>query len=91
LIPYTINQDMRFYWTTSENFIDDSELHALKREFMQALGQQIERKWSEAATARSGNVDRAGTYCPEVELPAPPRKIHHYETKAVHDRTYARR
>jgi hypothetical protein len=51
LIPYTINQDMRFYWTSSENFIDDSELYALKREFTRALGQQIEGKWSEAATA----------------------------------------
>jgi hypothetical protein len=51
LIPYTVNGDMRFYWTSSENFIDECELHALQQEFGRTLGRQIERKWAEAVPA----------------------------------------
>lgn len=51
LFPYTIDEEMRFYCTSSETFINERELHSLKREFMRALGQQIERKWPEAVTA----------------------------------------
>jgi hypothetical protein len=51
LIPYTVNEQMRFYCTSSETFINERELHALKREFMRAFEQQIERKWAEAVMA----------------------------------------
>jgi hypothetical protein len=51
LIPYTVNEEMRFYCTSSETFIDEYELRALKQEFMRALGQQIEPKRAETATA----------------------------------------
>jgi hypothetical protein len=51
LIPYTINGDMRFYWTSTENFLDEYELRALKQEFMRMLGQQIKREWAEAVPA----------------------------------------
>jgi hypothetical protein len=51
LIPYTVNGDMRFYWTSSENFINESELLALKQEFTRTLGRQIERKWAETVPA----------------------------------------
>ena len=55
LIPYTINGDMRFYWTSSENFLDEGELRALNQEFMRALGQQVKREWAEAVLARAGS------------------------------------
>jgi hypothetical protein len=51
LFPYTVNDEMRFYWTSSETFISQCELHSLKQEFMRALEQQIERKCAEAVTA----------------------------------------
>lgn len=49
LIPYTVNGDMRFYWTGSENFINECELHALKQKFTRVLG--IERKPAESGAA----------------------------------------
>ena len=51
LVPYTVNQDMRFYCMSSETFLNEREMHALKREFMQTLEQQIEIKRAEAVTA----------------------------------------
>ena len=51
LIPYTVNGDMRFYWTSSENFLNECELLALKQEFARTLERQIERKWAEAVLA----------------------------------------
>jgi hypothetical protein len=49
LLPYTVNGDMRFYWTSSENFVNGSELHALRQEFTRELG--IERKPAESGAA----------------------------------------
>ncbi|MBV8845285.1 MAG: hypothetical protein JO307_20960 [Bryobacterales bacterium] len=51
LIPYTVNGHMRFYWTGSENFINERELLALKQEFARTLESHIERKWAEAVPA----------------------------------------
>lgn len=51
LIPYTVNGDMRFHWTSSENFVNQSELRALQREFARTLGSQIERKLARAVPA----------------------------------------
>jgi hypothetical protein len=51
LIPYTINGDMRFYWTSSENFLDEGELRALNQEFMRVLGQEIKQESAEAVPA----------------------------------------
>jgi hypothetical protein len=51
LIPYTINGDMRFYWTSSENFLDERELRALNQEFMRVLGQEIKQESAEAVPA----------------------------------------
>ncbi|HEV2498963.1 MAG TPA: hypothetical protein VGY31_05235 [Terriglobia bacterium] len=50
MFPHTVNQEMRFYCTSSETFTNECELRLLKREFMRALEQQIERKWAEAVT-----------------------------------------
>ena len=47
LIPYTINGNMRFYWTSSENFLNEGELRALSQEFMRTLGQQVQPEWAE--------------------------------------------
>lgn len=51
LIPYTVNGVMRFYWMSSETFLSESELLALKEAFMRILGGQIERRWTEAVPA----------------------------------------
>lgn len=51
LIPYTVNEDMRFYCMSSETFLNESEMHALTQEFMRTLGQQIEVERTEAVTA----------------------------------------
>ena len=51
LIAYTVNEDMRFYCTSSETFITECELHALKQEFVHALERQLEPMRAEAATA----------------------------------------
>jgi hypothetical protein len=51
LIPYTVNEEMRFYCMSSETFVNETEMHALKREFMRTLGQQIEAERAEAVTA----------------------------------------
>jgi hypothetical protein len=41
LVPYTVNEDMRFYCTCSETFLNKCELDALQQEFMRTLEQQI--------------------------------------------------
>jgi hypothetical protein len=69
LIPYTINADMRFYWTSSENFLSEGELRALNQEFMRTLRQQIKQEWAEGG---------AGMKRPEHEAES-------NEAKAVHD------
>jgi hypothetical protein len=51
LIPYTVNRVMRFYWMSSETFLSECELLALKEQFMRILGEQIERRWEEAVPA----------------------------------------
>jgi hypothetical protein len=51
LVPYTVDEDMRFYCMSSETFLNESEMHALKQEFMRTLGQQTEVERAEAATA----------------------------------------
>jgi hypothetical protein len=51
LIPYTVNEDMRFYCMSSETFLNESEMHALTQEFMRTLGQQIDVERAEAVTA----------------------------------------
>jgi hypothetical protein len=51
LIPYTVNEDMRFYWTASNSFTSEYELHALEREFAHVLTQQMESKRAKTATA----------------------------------------
>lgn len=51
LVPYTVNGDMRFYCMNSESFLKESEMHALKQEFMRTLGQQTEVERAEAVTA----------------------------------------
>lgn len=70
LIPYSINGDMRFYWTSSENFLNEGELRALNEEFMRTLGQQVKREWAEAA--------------PEAPE-APEREAECHEAKAFND------
>jgi hypothetical protein len=51
LVPYTVNEDMRFYCMSSETFLNESEMHALKQEFMRTLGQQIGVERAEKVTA----------------------------------------
>jgi hypothetical protein len=51
LIPYTVNEEMRFYCMSSETFLDECEMHALKQEFMRTLERQIELERAEAVTA----------------------------------------
>jgi hypothetical protein len=51
LVPYTVNEDMRFYCTCSQTFLNKCELDALKREFMGTLERQIAQKQAEAVTA----------------------------------------
>ena len=58
LIPYTINGDMRFYWTSSENFLGEGELRSLSQEFMRTLEQQVKQEWAEAA--RKAPLTRSG-------------------------------
>lgn len=41
--------DMRFYWTSSENFLTEGELRALNKEFIRTLAQQIKHEWAEGA------------------------------------------
>jgi hypothetical protein len=51
LVPYTVNEDMWFYCMSSETFLNEREMHALKQEFMQTLGPQIELERTAAVTA----------------------------------------
>jgi hypothetical protein len=69
LIPYTINGDMRFYWTSSENFLHADELRSLSQEFMRTLGQRIKRGRTERGAGRE----------------SPEREAECHEAKVIHD------
>lgn len=51
LIAYTVNRNMQFYCMCSENVINESEMQALRQEFMGTLERQVEWKWAKAVTA----------------------------------------